>query len=423
MYRGSRASRAMGGVLGMVAVLLGVQWDVARAQTPVPAFDRVGGAVRAVPATGRKDEETKTINIRHVRVVRGRIMLVGFDNRERPLPDGVYRTNDGKRLGVAGGRIRFVTLPAKMAARGKPVAPADTSGTGRVGGPPGASESSGRGRKPGGRRGRYRITINGFTVHQETRDDAFQWDGKRDEVYVTAQVVVVDKNRRVRRSAVVETKVMGDTNGHNGRIRAGSASREGGIRTGDDVPGPEPWRLRGTPRGDRLPLAVWQGELVEGENSVVVIPVLWEHDGVRSAYQGWRNVTGRMIEKIATKDVLRRILNARNKLLFDLAELRIQEYHELFIPQRILGDKMDRPIGLQMLTLNFPPAFVLDAIGRRGTIRLAFSPKALVINYSTAQRALKDNIGGKGRGVIAIRYKDHPDLEGDYTLYVQVQRL
>ena len=28
--------------------------------------------------------------------------------------------------------------------------------------------------------GRYRVTITGFTVHSETWDDPFQWDGKRD---------------------------------------------------------------------------------------------------------------------------------------------------------------------------------------------------------------------------------------------------
>ncbi|RMG53858.1 MAG: hypothetical protein D6717_10475 [Gammaproteobacteria bacterium] len=400
----------MGALLGTVAGLVALQTDGVRAQTPVPAFERMGKPARVEPAASGNDGETTTIDIRHVRVVRGRIMLVGFDNKERPLPDGVYRTADGKRVGVAGGRIRYITLPAALAAPGKPVASGGETAKGR-GGLLGSHDSGRSAGKAPGRRGRYRVTINGFTVHHETKDDMLQRDGKRDEIYVTAQVAVVEKNKRIRRSMVVETKVLGDTNGHSGRVRAGTASRRGGIRTGDDIPGPQPWRLRGAPRGDRLPLAVWEGELVQGENTVVVIPVLWEYDGNRSWYRGWLDWGKRIPEALKAESLLSRLSTAQGRLLFDLDELNIGKRAFMSFPERILGQNADRPIGTRKFLQS------------RRNVMLSFSPKALVLTYDTAESALKDNLGGKGPGLISIRYKDHPDLEGDYTMYVQVRRL
>lgn len=390
--------------------------DVIGAQMPVPALEGARSPVSLPPAPKKKNEPRRKIDIRHVKIVRGRVILVGFDNKERPLPDGLYETSDGKQIAVGGGRIRFVTLPASLAAQGKPVASSGGAGSVRLG-PPGVSAPAKRSKGEAPRRGRYRVTVNGFTVHHETKDDALQLDGKRDEVYVTVQVAVVDRTRRVKMSSTARTKVMGDVNGHNGRIRAGSASSKGGIRTGDDVPGPEPWRLRGAPRGDRLPLAVWEGELVEGENSVVLIPVLWEYDGVKSAYQSWVGWWSGKVTEIKDSEVLSRLLGARGKVVFDLAELRINRSSTsaVSLPELVLGQKMDRPIGIEVETRRRPLP--------RGLLKVVwFSPKAVVLNYQTAEFALRNNFG-KGRGVLSLRYEDQPSLEGDYTLYVQVQRL
>jgi hypothetical protein len=37
--------------------------------------------------------------------------------------------------------------------------------------------------------GTYGVSINGFSVNSQTWDDALQWDGKGDEVYIRANVV------------------------------------------------------------------------------------------------------------------------------------------------------------------------------------------------------------------------------------------
>ncbi len=44
--------------------------------------------------------------------------------------------------------------------------------------------------------GRYRVAINGFSVTAETWDDAFEWDGKRDEVFLSTSVIVKNQSGR-----------------------------------------------------------------------------------------------------------------------------------------------------------------------------------------------------------------------------------
>jgi hypothetical protein len=40
---------------------------------------------------------------------------------------------------------------------------------------------------------RYRVAINGLWCHSETWDDAFNWDGKHDEVFLDVNVKFVDE--------------------------------------------------------------------------------------------------------------------------------------------------------------------------------------------------------------------------------------
>ncbi len=41
---------------------------------------------------------------------------------------------------------------------------------------------------------KYRASINGFWCHNETWDDALNWDGKHDEVFLDVNVKLVDSN-------------------------------------------------------------------------------------------------------------------------------------------------------------------------------------------------------------------------------------
>jgi hypothetical protein len=70
-----------------------------------------------------------------------------------------------------------------------------------------------------------------------------------------------------------------------------------------------------------------------------------------------------------------------------------------------LGQVDDRPIGMRELAGNF-----------------GFTPQALVLTYDGA-RVLARADFGLGRGVIPVRYQDDRRLEGDYTLFIQVEEV
>jgi len=128
--------------------------------------------------------------------------------------------------------------------------------------------------------GEYRVTVNSVRVNRETLDDPAQIDGKRDEIVVTASVQVYDPEGNSVGQGLAETKVHGDinaaawstANSPQLRIKAGSASALGGLRTGDVI------APSGAPTAISLPLLVWEGILREDGVTVEIVPLVWEVD-------------------------------------------------------------------------------------------------------------------------------------------------
>jgi hypothetical protein len=270
-------------------------------------------------------------------------------------------------------------------------------------------------------RASYRVSVTGFTVNKETYDDPLQLDGKRDEVYVSAEVALADKDRKVLEpgGAIVQSKVFGDVNGaniRNGRIRAGHASSQGGLQTGDSYPTETPWRRQGEPLPDALPLAIWQGELTEGSNAVLITPTLWEYDApdLRDAFQSWmhwnQDATSALLASPELMTLLGTLVGPEAPAT--LAALApVQKVEVGFFDA--LGKMGDRPIGMTVTT---------DA--KTGKSFFTFAPTTIVLNYDTAERLLAQNIGGKGPGVIALSFREtDTKLGGNYTLYLLVERM
>jgi hypothetical protein len=136
--------------------------------------------------------------------------------------------------------------------------------------------------------GTYRMTINGFTCKHETWDDALQLDGTHDELRFVINTKIIGRDGTVKRQLSSESDVMGDTNNQPGRVQAGSASDRGGIRTGDRFPDKDkPWERNGALDGHRHPpYIVWQGELADDGDIVMVTPTLEEVDEA-SVLEGW----------------------------------------------------------------------------------------------------------------------------------------
>ena len=83
-----------------------------------------------------------------------------------------------------------------------------------------------------------------------------------------------------------KSMVVGNTKKYPGAIKGGTATNNGGFRNGDIYPTSPPYAASGAYE-DRIPLVVWEGELTEGGNVVVIEPALWEKRGGESIFRLW----------------------------------------------------------------------------------------------------------------------------------------
>ena len=228
--------------------------------------------------------------------------------------------------------------------------PDSTGGSATSGGSPNAGggfTSLGR-PTPGGTsntadpvRGRYRVVLNGITVNRQTYDHFLQIDGKGDEVYFATYVATFDTaTSDVVSHDVVTSKVHGDINGFPERKLVGMASGRGGIVTGDKYPFPTPFRRRGEPTTDELPMLLWEGELVQGQSAVVIAPTIWEWDDNPQLYAHWVVGRGALIQQLLEPEPLHAIINNRSWLPVDLGAPGLR------VITNFIGDPRDRPIGL-----------------------------------------------------------------------------
>jgi len=133
---------------------------------------------------------------------------------------------------------------------------------------------------------RYRLVALGFKVIQQSKDIDDAHDGHGDEVYFSA---IVNRTTLTGDSLPVTkapnlTMVMTRSHGDEavsvpyGRIKAGTASSTGGIKTGDAVPaGLDPAAPTRTLQKQTFPFLIWEGTLRDSD-VVIVHPTLWEDD-------------------------------------------------------------------------------------------------------------------------------------------------
>lgn len=249
---------------------------------------------------------------------------------------------------------------------------------------------------------RFRVTLSGFTVNQQTSDNILESDGKGDEVYFIIDSARYDgySNRGNRTSMLaplnveatlrangnlterksLQSVILGDVNFQNNppRIRAGTASQVGGLRTGDRYPTNEPWNVSGALSTDRLPMLLWEGELTADRDLVVLIPTIWEWDG--------GNTEMRALYTIDVND----FLTTSYPSVWD--QIRGQD----------LFGAGDRPVGL-----------IKSANG--------WAPTGLFLTYATALNAATTSPSRYGTGVVELRYNYL--TQEDYSIYLKIERL
>ena len=244
--------------------------------------------------------------------------------------------------------------------------------------------------------GRFRVILTGFSVNRQTNDNILESDGKGDEVFIVAEVAQYDHRwaatgyyRRAERERsgqpilsgrrplslrrTLTSILMGDANNQEApRIAAGTATNNGGLRTGDHFP-KEPWKLTGTPSANRLPMLVWEGELRHG--MVIIVPTIWE----------WDDGNVRAREQFV-KDI---------EIHFNFGTYQDDGLVARGVGASDIAGAGDRPIA---------------GLGDPSSIRLDFPTAAAAVQQSVKH----------GPGVFEIQYQGETE---HYTLYYKIERM
>ncbi len=270
-------------------------------------------------------------------------------------------------------------------------------------GNPRTSESTGG---PRALASNFRVTLNGYRVERQTRDDMFERDGVGDEVTLVLGIATVDSGGGFAplRWGNIFSSFMGQQ--PRNEIRAGTGTERGGLITGDGFPTATPWRRLTSLNPGIPPNVLFEGELTQGANAALIIPTVWESDNTGALRATFADALER--DRPAITSTVRRLISsplpaAPESYVLPGSALGIGNTVTLGHGPLGLGQVDDRPIGMRVLDGNF-----------------GFTPQALVLTYDGA-RVLARADFGFGRGVIPMRYQDDRRLEGDYTLFVQVE--
>jgi hypothetical protein len=253
---------------------------------------------------------------------------------------------------------------------------------------------------------RFRITINGFKVLHQTLDDLLERDGRGDEIFFLSQWRMTEGGRVLTSSELLRSRVMGDPTGRSDRVQAGSArpgvlgGMVGGLLTNDSFPN-DPTVLSSSGTTDRAPMLLFDGELTSGQ-VLMVVPTIWEQDGpddlltvIGRAFNPFLDLGAHSVGPAPEyPGLLGRILSTAGDLGTDV-----------HVARGYFGDPRDRPIGMSL-----------------GRVDYVFSPQRLSFSFADADEASRTRFG-YGAGVIPITYKDTNELQGNYTIFVQIQRL
>jgi hypothetical protein len=286
---------------------------------------------------------------------------------------------------------------------------------------------------------RFRVVLTGFANEKQTQDDPLQRDGKDDEVFLLTSLYQFQKNAAPSipiqnrfppnlpginvALSPVRSVLYGDTNGQANppRLRAGSASDLGGIRSGDRYPTSRPWQRVPALAADRLPLLLWEGDLVEGQNGVVIAPTIWEWDGRPELTNVWTNSFESALGDLAgglaglLADPWRK---GTELVIRDDIKTEAGNRQAFMRFEKTLFDSRDRPIGLRESRDQYAG-------------RYFFEPKVLFLTYRSAMSAAQasrewltaSGAVNLGSGIIPLTYQDDPGLGGSYTLFLQIERV
>ncbi len=253
--------------------------------------------------------------------------------------------------------------------------------------------------------GKYRVTIIGFDVNAQTVGDPFT-DGLGDEVYLVAHVSTFNLSTgAVGVQGVIRSFLFGDVTNLPGRVKAGTLSQNGGLKSGDAYP------LSGggtmppvTPEANTVPMLLWEGQLTNDVDLLLIAPSVWESDGNDAALSDWSHWIETGAHPLNYQPLQNEITAT------GITPIR---HSDASYVGTLRGPGVDHPIGIVTVssTTSTTYAQMYLALTRR-KIEAALSPSSTV--------------GGLAPGVLAVPLKDLYSAEGfggAYTVYLRVERL
>jgi hypothetical protein len=268
-------------------------------------------------------------------------------------------------------------------------------------------------------RGRYRVLFTALKLTRQADDDILGADGRGNEIFVGGLWATAE--RLTRGPAIVggfaRSAIYGDVQNFSGRVQAGTASPQGGLRSGDTAPaltGLAP-QLGQPAHNDRFPLVLWEGELVRDGPLIGILPVAFEWSaGDQAAWSTWANswqTGGRYLEQFG--DAIRRFSDS------SLAPHPLHGVWEVQDYTKRIGERLEtkpwlitfpakpgqtRPIGLKNLWTSFQPEWAHPQLG-------------FVLTYDSVESFL----GTTAAQMLTVPWPD--GLSGEFVAYLQLERL
>jgi hypothetical protein len=176
-----------------------------------------------------------------------------------------------------GSEFSRVSLNVNGVIAATPPAPATTTPATSTPAPPASS-------------GKYLVTITGIRAYQASMDDMLSRDGIGDEIYAAAYVRRYDRvSGELAEVTIRQSASHGDVNKFGTqRIQAGTRSPTGGIQDGDMIPEGAFLATRSVAAQNvTFPMRIWEGNMTDGVEALVISPSLWEQDGGDPFYAKW----------------------------------------------------------------------------------------------------------------------------------------
>lgn len=274
--------------------------------------------------------------------------------------------------------------------------------------------------------GRFRVTAMGFIVEHPSLDSIFETDGRGDEVYVRGDSFTFDRTGRYIASFPVQTTLFGEL----GRYAGGSgrpspfqaAQNFGGFMIGDNYPTSGPWTEPRRRRDGDLPMVLWEGDLTQGADGVVVIPTIWEWDGASATVEEarWGNSIKLAVQHESARiaDVIRQWPPAHRQLTFDnLVSLFITDNGT-----RPIGSSTRTPANVPAGSLSHPAAMRIDPLilTYDSAAAQAIRPSDYEVRSADGSSVTSAHLPA---GVFGVSFIDPPEMQGRYTLFLKLEQL